>query len=73
MPGAAWLDPEKADSKFFRKFQSFPSKPWKYARKEAYDQIRADPIREVDTGIVRATSHRFENRTTLPDWFKTII
>lgn len=73
MPGAAWLDPEKADNKFFRKFQSFPSKPWEYARKEAYDQISADPIREVDTGIVRATSHRFENRTTLPDWFKTII
>ena len=73
MPGAAWLNPEKADEKFFRKFESFPKLTWEQARQLAYDKIKRDPIREVDTGIVRAQSHRFQNTTTLPDWFKKLI
>jgi hypothetical protein len=72
MPGAAWLDPEKADRKFFQKFQSLQTQPWEHARKEAYDEISHNPIRETDTGIVRARSIRFQNTTTLPDWFKML-
>jgi hypothetical protein len=70
MPGAAWQDPEKADDKFFRKFVSFPVVPWEDARKEAFDEISMEPIREAGRGIVRAKSARFQKTTRLPDWFK---
>jgi hypothetical protein len=73
MPGAAWLDPDKADEKFFRKFATFPKIAWEDARQQAHETINADPIRELDTGIVRARSHRFQNTTTLPDWFSKLI
>ena len=73
MPGAAWLDPEKSDKKFFRKFRSFPVLAWESARKQAYDEVSRDPIRDTDTGIVRARSLRFQSTTTLPGWFKTLV
>ena len=72
MPGAAWRNPKRADKKFFDKFQSFPLQPWEQARTYAYDEISTDPIRELDTGIVRARSLRFQHTTTLPSWFKTL-
>ena len=73
MPGAAWRDPQKTDKKFFRKFETFPKLGWERARQQAYEKISRNPIREPDTGIVRARSHRFHNTTTLPDWFKTLF
>lgn len=71
MPGAAWLDPDKADEKFFHKFGSFPEIAWEHARQQAYEKINCDPVRDLETGIVRARSHRFQNTTKLPEWFRT--
>ena len=69
MPGAAWLYPEKNDKKFFRQFESFPELAWEQACQKAYKKISGDPVRNLNTGIVRARSHRFTNTTTLPGWF----
>lgn len=71
MPGAAWQDPEKTAYKFFRKFSSFPVVPWDEARKEAFDETSKDPIRDANTGIVRARSTHYQKTTILPEWFKT--
>lgn len=73
MPGAAWRQPKKTSQKFLDKFRSFPNTPWEQARNEAYAEVSKDPIRELDTGIVRARSVRFNTTTTLPDWFKNLI
>lgn len=67
MPGAAWRYPQKTDKKFLRKSETFPKLGWERARKQAYEKVSRDPIREPDTGIVRARSHRFHNTTTFPD------
>lgn len=71
MPGAAWRNPNTADNRFLRKFKTFPHLDWHEAVAQAYTTISAAPVRDEDTGIVRAQSHRFQFKTTLPDWFKS--
>lgn len=73
MPGTAWRQPKKTSQKFLAKFASFPVLSWDEARDQAFAEISKDPIRELDTGIVRARSVRFDNTTILPNWFQTLI
>jgi hypothetical protein len=72
MPGTAWREPQKTSQKFFEKFTSFPCLLWENARDQAYAEVSKDPVRELNTGLVRARSVRFENTTQLPSWFKTL-
>lgn len=72
MPGVAWKNAEREAYRFFEKFQSYPSIPWFEAVKAAYAKVSMDPIRDSDTGIVRARSRRFNSTTTLPDWFNEL-
>lgn len=70
MPGTAWASPHVEDQRFFSRFRSFQSIPWETARNKAYRQLSVDPVRDPNSGIVRARSLRFEATTHLPEWFK---
>lgn len=71
MPGAAWQNPKVTDKRFLKKFSTLPHLDWTKATAQAHATVSVDPVRDSDTGIVRAQSHRFQFQTTLPPWFKT--
>lgn len=68
LPGAQWLNPDTLALNAMRRAASLPYKAWPMAEREAWTALQ-DPVRDIDKGIVRARSIKFENRTELPDWF----
>lgn len=67
LPGSAWRNPKLAERKFYDGFEALPEQPWAVCEAAAFDQITADPMRDLDKGVIRARNIRFDARTTLPD------
>jgi hypothetical protein len=70
LPGKAWSKAANNAEDFFNRFETLPLVGWEDAVKDAFNQVTEDPVRDKDQHVLRAKSIRFEQRTTLPDWFK---
>ena len=70
LPGRAWAKPTKDAESFFDRFEKLQQVGWEDAVKDAYNKVTSDPVRDREQHVLRAKSIRFEQRTTLPDWFK---
>jgi hypothetical protein len=46
--------------------------PWEAAVAEGYHQIRDNPVRDPNRGIVKPPFINYVCRTILPDWFRAL-
>ena len=69
LPGTAWRKPERDAARFFADVARMPDIDWEEASERAWNEVQGDPVRDMQTGLVRSRSVRFDFRTTLPTWF----
>ncbi len=65
-----WAKPDHHAKRFFRKLAATQELPWEQAVALGYKQIRDDPVRDAERGIVKPPFINYVCRTTLPDWFR---
>jgi hypothetical protein len=67
-----WARPDFHADRFFRKLAKAKELPWDEAVAFGYSQIRDNPVRDPERGIVKPPFINYVCRTVLPDWFGTV-
>ncbi|MGB5865015.1 MAG: glycosyltransferase family 2 protein [Sulfitobacter sp.] len=67
-----WKKPDLHARRFFAKLAATPHLEWDEAVALGYSQIRDNPVRDPNRGIVKPPFLAYVCRTTLPDWFRKL-
>ena len=71
VPGTAWSKADKAASKFFARVAAAPDAVWDDAVTQARTELKDNPSRDRETGIIKTRWLKTPHRIQLPDWFKS--
>lgn len=67
-----WANPDFHAKRFFRKMAAAKELEWSDALALGYQEIRGQPIRDPDRGIVKPPFINYVCRTILPEWFRGV-
>ncbi|WP_217996129.1 glycosyltransferase family 2 protein, partial [Sulfitobacter donghicola] len=67
-----WAKPDFHAKRFFRKLAAAKELPWDDAVAYGYEQIRDNPVRDPERGIVKPPFINYVCRTILPEWFADV-
>jgi hypothetical protein len=69
---SGWSKPDYHAKRFYRKMAAARALDWEDAIALGYSQIRDNPVRDPERGVVKPPFIQYVCRTVLPDWFRAL-